>query len=162
MTSWAVPSHSRCSGNSFSLHKFECLQCDRNSPRQWRVISKTQFQLRVGYYFLKHILYLEVKTVLSPQFCSICDQDVGGVLAFFAKISTSATGPRANGATVKRMILSSEKLMLIPTNIWTQMSLSLNSLEKEKCPQWNTVTWNWTGNQLPLIRIKSIHKELWC
>lgn len=52
----------------------------------------------------------------------------------------SATGLRANKTTLKRMIFSSEKLLLISTYIWTQMSLSLTSLEEEKCFWWNILS----------------------
>lgn len=57
----------------------------------------------IGYYFLKYIVYLEKKTMLYPQFCPICDQDVGGVFAFLQKYyQKSATGPRAKRATLKK------------------------------------------------------------
>lgn len=52
----------------------------------------------------------------------------------------SATGLRANKAALKRMIFISEKLLLISTYIWTQMSLSLTSLEEEKCFWWNRLS----------------------
>lgn len=94
---------------------------------------RRRFQLLIDDSFPRCSVYLKMKTMVNSVEPMIKMQ-VGNL--FFGKNILSqkfASGLRANKATLKRMIFSSEKLLLISNYIWTQMSLSLTSLEEEKC-----------------------------
>lgn len=68
--------------------------------------------------------------MVYPQLHPICDQDVAGVFAFWQKypFSKICCCTKSKQSKLTKDDFNSETLMLIPTNILTQMSLSLNSL----------------------------------